>query len=462
MPIPEGFLWGASTSAYQVEGASRTDGKGPSIQDVKRVPEGTPDFSVCSDHYHRYVEDIALMAELGLKAYRFSIAWTRILPTGVGAVNDPGVAFYSRLIDECLSHGIEPIITLYHFDLPQELAEKGGWGNPGTIDAFVEFARVAFAAYGDRVRWWQTINEQNMMTILPDHVIGEDAEDYPLYQANHHMLLAQARVMALCHEVLPEAKIGPAPNVHLAMPLTGTAEDLQCAQYWNAIRQWLYLDAAVYGTYNTLAVDYIRHAGYQLDITDEDLAVLASGQPDFIAFNYYSTDTVTVDQAGALVDDAGAIHGPGRVVNNPNFAQTDWKWDINPLGFRTTLHELDSRYHLPLLVTENGLGAYDELTGTNTVEDDYRIDYLRDHITAMTQAIEAGVRVIGYCPWSAIDVVSTHEGFLKRYGFVYVNRTNEAELDLARYKKKSFSWYQSVIASNGATDVVASHPQAGA
>ena len=437
--FPNGFLWGAASSAYQVEGAALTDGKGPSVQDIKTPPEGTPDFSVCSDHYHRFREDVALFAELGLKAYRFSIAWSRILPTGTGAANPAGVQFYSDLIDACLEHGIEPIVTMYHFDLPAALDATGGWGNPATVDAFEEFARTIFAAYGDRVKHWLTINEQNMMTIHAEFVIGGNLADYPVYQANHHMLLAQAKAMAACHEMLPQALIGPAPNISYTMPLETSPEDVLCAQYANAIRNWLYLDAAVFGRYNTLALDWIRRSGYELTITDEDLAVLAAGKPDFIAFNYYNTETVTYDPAGALVGEDGVIHGPGKVVLNPRFPITDWNWPIDPLGFRTTLQEIHSRYNLPMIVTENGLGAYDKLEEGNVVNDDYRITYLRDHIAAMRQAVDSGVPVFGYNPWSVMDLISTHEGFLKRYGFIYVNRNNDSELDLARYKKKSLS-----------------------
>ncbi|MFT3942471.1 MAG: glycoside hydrolase family 1 protein [Ancrocorticia sp.] len=446
--FPEDFLWGASTSAYQVEGASLEDGKGPSVQDVKEIPEGTPDFRVCSDHYHHYVEDVALFAELGLKAYRFSIAWTRIIPDGVGEVNPKGIEFYSRLIDELRSHDIEPVVTLYHFDLPQALAERGGWANSDTADAFVEFARVLFENYGSRVTYWQTINEQNMMTMVPENVTGGADDDYPVYQANHHMLVSQAAIMALCHKMLPEAKIGPAPNIGLAIPLNGTPEDVLCAQYRNALDHWLYLDAAVYGRYNTMALDALHFAGHSFEIRDGDMEILRNGRPDFIAFNYYTTSTVAFVPGETPQDETGAIRGPGSRVPNPNLATTDWNWTIDPLGFRTTAQELESRYGLPLLVTENGLGAYDELVD-GEVNDDYRIDYLRDHLEALRQAIATGVDVFGYCPWSAIDLISTHEGFLKRYGFIYVNRDNESEKDLARIKKKSFYWYRKVIESDG-------------
>lgn len=455
MSFPTDFFWGASSSAYQIEGASREDGKGASVQDVKVVPEGTPDFSVCSDHYHHVVEDVALFAELGLKSYRFSIAWTRIIPEGTGAVNPQGIAFYNSLLDELEKYGIEPIVTIYHFDLPAALQEKGGWANRETIDAFVEFARTCFREFGDRITWWQTINEQNMMTLVPQHVIGEDGDlsTYPLYQANHHMFVAQSAAMAACHEILPEAKIGPAPNISLAYANTNDPKDVLAAQYQNAVRNWIYLDAAVFGRYNTLAKDYILYAGYQLDITDEELEVMRSGKPDFIAFNYYNSENVAYVEGETLVDENGAIHGPGSIVDNSHLLKTEFSgWPIDPMGFRSTMQEIHSRYDLPLIVTENGLGGRDEVVevdGVKTVEDDYRIEYLSTHIAQMRDAVDAGVPVLGYHPWSVMDLISTHEGFLKRYGFIYVNRDNESEKDLARYKKKSFAWYRKVIDSNG-------------
>ncbi|MEL4357827.1 MULTISPECIES: glycoside hydrolase family 1 protein [unclassified Luteococcus] len=450
MTFPSDFFWGASSSAYQIEGGSREDGKGPSVQDVKQVPEGTPDFTVCSDHYHRYVEDVALFAELGLKSYRFSIAWTRIFPEGTGEVNPKGIEFYNNLINELVSKGITPIATLYHFDLPQALQEQGGWASRATADAFVEFAKVCFKEFGDRIIWWQTINEQNMMTLVPQHVIGtDDLGDYPLYQANHNMFVAQSAAMAACHELLPEAKIGPAPNISYINPLTCDPKDILAAQYYAAVRNWIYLDAAVHGRYNTLALDYIKRAGYSLEVTEEDLEVMRSGKPDFIAFNYYNSETVAYVEGETLVDEKGEIHGPGKVVDNPNLAKTQFSgWPIDPIGFRTTFQEIHSRYNLPMIVTENGLGERDELVD-GTVEDDYRIEYLRNHIAQMHAAIETGVPILGYHPWSALDLISTHEGFLKRYGFVYINRTNDDERDLARIKKKSFAWYRKVIDSNG-------------
>ena len=248
--FPENFLWGASTSAYQVEGAYNEDGKGLSVQDTKDVVPGTTDFKVASDHYHRYKEDIKLFAEMGFKAYRFSIAWTRIIPDGDGEVNPLGVKHYSDLIDECLKYNIEPIVTMYHFDLPDALDKIGGWGNKRTIAAFCKYAKVLFENYGNKVKYWLTINEQNMM-VLHGAAIGtvkgkvSDVQK-ELYQQNHYMLLAQAKVMKMCHDMCPNGKIGPAPNISEVYPLTSRPEDFLAAQNLNAIRNWLYLDIAVY------------------------------------------------------------------------------------------------------------------------------------------------------------------------------------------------------------------------
>lgn len=462
--FPDAFLWGASTSAYQVEGAWDADGKGPSVQDARtRFPEGTTDYKVAADHYHRYVEDVALMAEMGLKAYRFSIAWTRILPDGDGPENPAGIAFYHRLIDELLGHGITPIVTMFHFDLPQALAERGGWANPATVDAFVRFAEVLFREYGSKVRYWLTINEQNMMiqhgVMLGTTTLTGDAGQRDLFQQNHGMFLAQARTMIRCHETLPHALIGPAPNIAYVYPASCAPEDMVAADDWNAIRNWLYTDLAVHGRYNSLAWAYLVEKGWQPTIADGDTEVLAAAKPDFLAFNYYATQTVgapTGDASDVRVrgEDQQMVRGEQglyRAVDNPGLQKNAFGWEIDPVGFRTTFRALWDRYHLPLLVTENGLGAFDELGPDGRVEDDYRIDYLRRHVEQIRLALADGVDVMGYCPWSAIDLVSTHQGISKRYGFIHVNRSEFDLLDLARSRKKSSYWYQELIASRGAS-----------
>lgn len=462
--FPEGFLWGASTSAYQVEGAWDEDGKGPSVQDVRtNIPEGTTDFKVAADHYHRYAEDVALMGEIGLKAYRFSVAWTRIFPQGDGEVNAKGVDFYHRLIDAIRAQGMEPIITMFHFDLPAALADDGGWANQRTIDAFVEFARVLFREYGPKVRYWLTINEQNMMIqhgrMLGTTTLEGDEGQRDLYQQNHGMFLAQARVTSLCHEMVPDALIGPAPNISYVYPESCKPEDIIAADDWNAIRNWLYLDLSARGTYNNVAWAYLVEKGWAPKIADGDMEVLAAGRPDFIAFNYYTTATVAAPSGDASDlrqrgEDQQMIRGEVglyKAIDNPNLPKNAFGWEIDPIGFRMTFRAIWDRYGLPLLVTENGLGAFDKVEADGSIKDDYRIDYLRRHIEQIQLALADGVDVLGYCPWSAIDLVSTHQGISKRYGFIHVNRDEFDLMDLKRTRKQSSYWYQRLIETRGAS-----------
>lgn len=459
--FPKEFLWGASTSAYQVEGANLSDGKGPSCQDVKKVPEGTSELDVCADQYHRYKEDVALMAEMGFKVYRFSISWSRLIPEGTGEVNPKGIEYYNNLIDECLKHNIIPLVTMFHFDMPAALDKRGGWSKRESIDWFVNFAKVMYENFGDRVKYWLTINEQNVLTLMGDVIgttmIPEGCTNIrkELYQQNHHMLVAQAKAMALCHEMIPDAKIGPAPNIALVYPASCKPEDNLAAQNLNAIRNWLYLDMAVYGKYNNLVWSFLEEIDAVPEIQEGDMEILASGKPDFIGFNYYSTATVEADnmQGNAAgkkdqqsgMDEAGVCKG----FKNPNLQTTQFGWEIDPEGFRATAREIYSRYRLPLIVTENGLGAYDKLEEDGSIHDPYRIEYLRKHIEQVRLSITDGVEMMGYCPWSAIDLVSTHEGVVKRYGFIYVDRDEFDMKTLDRYRKDSFYWYKKVIATNG-------------
>ncbi|PNQ81533.1 glycoside hydrolase family 1 protein [Paenibacillus sp. F4] len=458
--FPENFFWGGSTSAYQVEGAWDEDGKGPSVIDMANHVEGVTDFKVTSDHYHMFKEDVALMAEMGFKAYRFSIAWTRIYPQGAGEVNQKGIAFYSSLIDELIKYGIEPIVTMYHFDLPYALEKQGGWSKRETIDAFEQYAKTLFENFGDRVKYWLTINEQNMLILHPGSIGTLDTSlENPqkvLYQQNHHMLVAQAKAMVLCHEMLPDAKIGPAPNIGVIYPASSKPEDTLAADNYAAIRNWLYLDMAVFGRYNHIAWSYLVEKGYEPVIEEGDMDILAKGNPDFIAFNYYTSQTVgeslddgndfshTGDQH-EIVGEPGAYRGSV----NPNLQTTEFGWEIDPVGFRTTLRQIYSRYHLPLIVTENGLGAFDKLEEGDVVNDPYRIDFFKKHIEQIQLAITDGVKVFGFCPWSAIDLVSTHQGSSKRYGFIYVDREEFDLKDLRRIRKQSFYWYQKLISTNG-------------
>jgi len=454
--FPNHFLWGASTSAYQCEGAWDKDGKGKSVQDAKLILSNTSDFKVSADHYHRYEEDIALMAEMGLKAYRFSIAWTRIIPNGDGNLNPEGIAHYHDVIDCCLNNNIVPIVTMFHFDLPYELEKKGGWSNYETVTAFEEFARVLFTEYGDKVPYFLTINEQNVMA-MKGYEIGTSLRLLTLkerFQQNHHMLVAQAKAMILCHQLAPKAKIGPAPNINSVYPRTCKPEDYKAKLYGAAYRNWLYLDIAVFGDYHFLVWNFLKKNNALPEIKKEDMDVLKQAKPDFISINYYSSVTMEMCDEDPTLDNLNRERGYNvsslfKTIKNPHLSQTPFGWTIDPLGFTNTLFEVYDRYHLPILISENGIGMYDQLEEDGSIHDCGRIEYYKEHIFALANAMEQGVEVIGYCPWAAIDLISKIEGFRKRYGFIYVNRTDEDLMDLKRIKKDSFFWYKELINNNG-------------
>ncbi len=457
-PFPEGFLWGGSSSAYQCEGAWDEDGKGPSVKDADPIVPGTSDWKVTSDHYHRFKEDIALMAEMHFNEFRFSIAWTRIMPDGV-TENPKGIAHYHDVIDECHKYGIEPVVTLYHFDLPQALQEKyGGWADRQCIDDFVNYCRVCYREYGSKVKYFLTINEQNMMVLYnPERLTNEKK----VWQENHHMLVAGAKAMIACHEMCG-AKIGPAPNITAIYPATSRPEDVLAAMDWDQMRNRLFLDPAVFGTYPEALENFMKDRGVFPETTEEDFEALRNGHPDFIAFNYYGAGCVRYMSESEAQDAAknaegiqhfmtGLMSYPGMCASVKNELQehTSYGMGIDPVGLRATLRQLYERYHLPLIITENGCGVPDTLEADGTVHDDYRIDYLRRHIKACQEAITDGVELFGYSPWSAFDLVSTHQGITKRYGFIYINRDEFDLKDMARIRKDSFYWYAKVCASNG-------------
>ncbi len=354
-PFPSDFLWGASTSAYQVEGAWDEDGKSPSIIDQYEHPKEYADFKVASDHYHRYKEDIRLFAELGLKAYRFSIAWTRILPMGTGSVNLAGIRHYGDVIDECRKYNIEPIVTMYHFDLPYCLEEKGGWGSRETIEAFVEYAKVLFKQFGKKVKYWLTINEQNTMILHPGAIGlpkgGKLPSKKELYQQNHHLMLAQARVMKLCHELCPDSKIGPALNLAAMYPETCNPKDAIAAHNWEVLRCWNFADVPVFGWYHPLAWQYLLDRGLAPKVEEGDKEILKGARPDLIAMNYYSTAAIAASRGDALDVSARAGDqqimlgetGVYRAADNPYVEKTKYGWVIDPSGLRYTLRKVYER-----------------------------------------------------------------------------------------------------------------------
>lgn len=462
--FPTDFFWSAATAAYQYEGAYVEDGKTLSVVD-KNINPHYADTSVASDHYHRFKEDVALMKELGMTAYRFSISWPRVLPNGRGEVNKKGMDFYKALVSELRKNGIEPLATIYHFDLPISLQEAyGGWSSRQIIDDFAYYCKILFEHLGDQVKYWFTINEQSNMFLLP-YLMEFDADtslEKQKYEMNHIMTLAHAKAIKLCREMIPDAKIGPAIGLSPNYPKTCHPEDIQAARNANDFRSYLFTDLYVHGTYRPNIWRYMKENGVAPTIEEGDMELLQSAKPDFFGINYYQSRVVkyapdTMKNKEMKINAAGKkgetefeiVPGIYQGSTNPYLEKTDWDWEIDPIGLRTLLNELNDRYHLPIIITENGMGAVDELAADEKVHDDYRIDYLRKHLEQCRLAIGDGVQLFGYCPWSFMDLLSTTSGFRKRYGFVYVNRTDEDIKDLRRIKKESFYWYQKVIKTNG-------------
>lgn len=473
MAFPDNFLWGASSSAAQVEGGWDCDGRGPSIWDVRKLNPGTCSFHYASDLYHHYKEDIALMAEMGFKAYRMSISWSRILPQGEGEVNEAGVAFYRSLFEECIKHGIEPIVTIYHFDLPLALQEKyGTWTDRRMGDAYVKYCRVLFDRFGDMIKYWLTYNEQNMLVFFgAADMMGAGVRSLSeRYNEAHCQNVAQAQAIRLCHEMCPCAKIGPAPNITTSYPASSSAVDYIAALNMDDLRNNFYLDPLVFGTYPKSVLKWLDHQGVTLDIQEGDMELMAECHPDFIGFNCYGNDTTEalgwVEQDLSILDrgDNRTMSylkalmekpGIGKAVDNPHRAVSEADGHMfDPWCIRVTARRLTDRYRLPVLITENGYGRPDTLEPDGSIHDDYRIEHLRETIRQMEIGIAEGADIMGYCPWSALDLVSTREGCTKRYGFIYVDRNEDdgqmKSASMKRYRKDSFYWYKRVIATNGA------------
>jgi len=474
MNFPKGFLWGASSSSAQIEGAYDVDGKGLTNWDVRKTNPGNCSFHYASDFYHHYKEDIALMAEMGFKAYRMSISWARILPSGEGEVNPLGIEFYKNVFNECHKYGIEPIVTIFHFDLPLALEEKyGNWTNRKMMDAYVNYCKVLFEHYKEDVKYWLTYNEQNMLIYFGavDMMGGTFAVNDPseLYTQAHVQIVAQAKAIHLCHEMCPDAKIGPAPNITTSYPASSKPIDTIAAMNMDDLRNNLYLDALVFGEYPVSVYRYFKENDIQIKVEAGDFELMKTCHPDFIAFNCYGNDTTEyleyykVDFSEfANADNRDLSYliklmdkpGVGRAVRNPNFAKNSVDGSsFDPYAIRVTARRLTERYHLPVIITENGYGRKDVLEADGSVHDQYRIEYLRETIHQMKLGIEEGANIMGYCPWSAVDLVSTREGISKRYGLIYVDRDEDDEKSktspMKRYRKDSFFWYKKVIASNG-------------
>ena len=475
MAFRNDFLWGGATAANQCEGAYNVDGRG--LANVEVAPHGPERYAVVSgqrkmldfedgyyypaqtgiDFYHHYKEDIALFAEMGFKTFRMSLAWTRIFPTGEEAQpNEKGLQFYSDLFAEMHKNGIEPLVTLSHYEMPLALATKyNGWVDRRVIDCFAKFCHVCFERYKDQVKYWLTFNEVDSVIrhpfttagIIPSRV-PEDKMLETCYQALHHQLVASAMVVKDCHEIIPGSKVGCMLTKLTTYARTCAPDDELATQAKN-LENLFYADVHVWGEYPRLILKMFERKGIHVEMLPEDAATLKAGCVDFVSCSYYMTMTESVDP--------NAERTPGNTVlgvKNPYLPSTDWGWQIDPKGLRYTLNRLYSRYHKPLFIAENGLGANDTLVpdghGSFTVEDDYRIRYMNDHLVQVSEALHDGVDVMGYTSWGCIDLISCSTAEIKkRYGMIYVDLNSDGSGTLERYKKKSYEWYRRVIESNG-------------
>ncbi|WP_165003548.1 MULTISPECIES: 6-phospho-beta-glucosidase [unclassified Enterococcus] len=471
MGFRKDFLWGGATAANQCEGGYDLGGRGLANVDV--VPIGEDRYPVITgkkkmfefddehfypakiaiDMYHRYKEDIALFAEMGFKTYRMSIAWSRIFPKGDETEpNEEGLAFYEDVFKECQKYGIEPLVTITHFDCPMHLIkEYGAWRSRDLVGFYENLCRVIFNRYKGLVRYWLTFNEINMILHAPFMGAGlyfeeGDDEEQIKYQAAHHELIASAIATKIAHEVDPENKVGCMLAAGAYYPYTCNPEDVWASRKSDR-ENYFFIDVQSRGEYPAYALKEMERKGIKIAMEPGDTELLKEHTVDFISFSYYSSRVSTTD-TDLLEQTSGNIFAS---VKNPYLEASEWGWQIDPLGLRITMNDIYDRYQKPLFIVENGLGAVDIPDENGYVEDDYRIDYLAAHIQAMKEAVELdGVDLIGYTTWGCIDLVSAGTGEMKkRYGFIYVDRDNEGNGTLARMKKKSFDWYKKVIASNG-------------
>lgn len=470
----DNFLWGGAVAANQCEGAWDVDGKGISTSDVctggshtrsKRItrilePDTFYPSREAIDFYHHYKEDIALFAEMGFKVFRFSIAWTRIFPTGMEETpNEEGLAFYDRVIDECRSHNIEPLITISHYEMPFALTEKyNGWSSRECIDLFVRYAKTLFKRYKGKVKYWLTFNEINAGTMpmggfLSLGILNEGTTDFTnqvdnpqlRFQGLHHQFVASALAVKAGHEIDPDCKIGCMICHITTYPMTCNPDDILEAQKRNQILNQFCGDVQVRGEYPKFMDRYFKENGLEIKMEPGDLEIIKEGCVDYYTFSYYMSNCASADPD--LEKTSGNLMGGAK---NPYLESSDWGWQIDPKGLRYTLNELYGRYEIPLMVVENGLGAYDKKEEDGSIQDDYRISYLKKHIEQMREAVADGVDLMGYTPWGCIDLVSASTGEMaKRYGFIYVEKYDDGTGDLSRKKKKSFDWYKNVIETNG-------------
>lgn len=467
--FPEGFLWGASSAAWQVEGATTDGGRTPAIIDLnsqKKKP--FRDNSVAADHYHRYKEDVALMKEAGFTSYRFSLAWPRIYPDDSGVVNQEGLEFYNNLINELVEAGITPIVTLYHYDMPVWVDEKyNGWYGRGIIEEFERYVRTCFSEFGDRVKYWLALNEQNMQILYGDWLgVSKGSTDWfkDKWKVNHIMNLCHAKAVNACHELVEGGKIGPVPGYVPLYPETSKPEDQIAAMNAEELTQKIWNDTNFYGEYSEFVKSYWKEYDIDPDIQEGDLELMKSAKIDFIGLNCYRSQVARwsdIDEKETELElNATGKKGdfvfpryPGvyALEANQYTEKTDWDWEIDPVAMRYSIRYLWNLYRLPIVITEGGFSAHEDVDSDGKVHDPGRIDFLREHIRNVGMAIQDGAEVFGFNPWSFTDLLSTGNGMAKRYGLVFINTTDFEDRDLKRIPKDSFYWYKELIRTNGSS-----------
>ena len=479
--FPQGFLWGGATAANQFEGAWNEGGRGPATSDtaVAVAPEdrkNISDFAAPmnrervlfaledqeglypkrwgSDFYHRYKEDIALYAEMGYKTFRLSIAWSRIFPNGDDKEpNEEGLAFYDAVFDECLKYGIEPLVTLSHYETPIGIAlNYGGWKNREVIDLFVKYGQTVLERYQNKVKYWLTFNEINIMGIsgyVGGALLFEDGKQNlsDMYQAAHHQFVASALVTKFAHELKADLKVGMMLARMEAYPASPNPLDVMESVHKDH-ENLFFSDVQVRGKYPACTKRFFKENNIHVEMAEGDEDILAAHPVDFMSFSYYMSSIARHNPD----EGAGATAGNFSISEeNPYLEASDWGWQIDPVGLRITLNKLYDRYQVPLFIVENGLGAFDTVEADGSIHDDYRINYLKSHIQQMYEAIEDGVDLMGYTPWGCTDLVSASTSEMsKRYGFVYVDADDQGNGTFDRSRKDSFFWYRDVIQSNGA------------
>lgn len=479
--FPEGFLWGGAVAANQIEGAWNVDGKGASIADhitagTKSSPrrftkeiletEKYPSHEAV-DFYHNYKEDIALLAEMGFKVLRLSIAWSRIFPNGDEETpNAAGLAFYKDVFRECKKYSMEPLVTLSHYEMPYALCENyGGWADRRVIDFFLHYCETVFTEYKEEVHYWLTFNEMNTLVsrfgnVLGAGIVPEDGEDLfgmmrktpetaeeksRRFTALHYQFIAGAKAVQLAHQINPENKVGCMISAAGVYPYTCNPDDILEAQAQMNRSNWFCGDICVKGKYPYFMNRFFKENGIVIAKEADDDKVLKSGTVDFFSISYYCSRCATTDES--VKKSAGNMM---LGATNPYLPASEWGWTIDPKGLRYLLNEIYARYEVPIMIVESGLGAVDEVAEDGSIHDDYRIAYLREHVIQMREAIEDGVDLIGYTSWGCIDLVSASTGEMKkRYGFVYVDKDDNGKGSLARKKKDSFAWYKKCIGTNG-------------